>query len=227
MDHAILDSWSSANVSIFGVPYQTQDLAEKIYADMLFEMYHCAKHQAIYQSITPNCVEIEDELLLKFLYKIGQNDLGMEKLVVHDLSQIDESLCNKLISSSPKPSTMAFISYLHYISIHYPPVAKLAFRYALIQARDWIAIFFQQLNQVLDLEDNQQTFMCSSSASLRASEDEVRKLLMASCNTTVQQDKLIEVVQTTTYMVASIFDSLNSVEKSSLAKQLKEGLIAA
>src|SRR5687768_18477655 len=92
-----------------------------LYQDLMLQVYHYSRHNSMNQAVAAFVPAPEG--LLKFVYRHAAEELGHERMVVHDLKSIglfEESDLRR----APLPATEALIGYLYYVALRYGPIPR-------------------------------------------------------------------------------------------------------
>src|SRR3954469_21082731 len=152
---AVDAQWGDIKRGEFWRLVQQRPVRKELYRDMMREVYHYSRHNSINQAVA--AFQPAPEGLLKFVYKHAGEELGHEKMVIHDLKSIelfDEADLHKL----PLPATEALIGYLYAVALRYGAVARLGYSFWAEGVYGHIAGPFGKIAKDLGLTSKNMTF---------------------------------------------------------------------
>lgn len=101
-------------------------VTRELYRDLMLQVYHYSRHNSMNQAVAAFVPAPEG--LLKFVYRHAGEELGHEKMVIHDLRSID-MLDEADLTRTPLPATEALIGYLYYVALRYGPLPRLGYSF--------------------------------------------------------------------------------------------------
>jgi hypothetical protein len=123
---AVDAQWGDIKRGEFWRLVQQRPVRKELYRDMMREVFHYSRHNSINQAVAAFVPAPEG--LLKFVYRHAAEELGHEKMVIHDLRSIG-MWSDEDADASPLPATEALIGYLYYVGLRYGPVARLGYSF--------------------------------------------------------------------------------------------------
>ena len=124
---AVVDAqWSDIKRGEFWQLVQQRPVRKELYRDMMLQVFHYSRHNSINQAVAAFVPAPEG--LLKFVYRHAAEELGHEKMVIHDLKSIG-MWSDEDADASPLPATEALIGYLYFVGLRYGPVARLGYSF--------------------------------------------------------------------------------------------------
>ncbi|HSV36445.1 MAG TPA: iron-containing redox enzyme family protein [Ramlibacter sp.] len=120
------DQWARIKQGEFWQLVMNEPVARPLYRDLMLQVYHYSRHNSMNQAVAAFVPAPEG--LLRFVYKHASEELGHERMVIHDLKSID-LLDEKDLEQAPLPATEALIGYLYYVGLRYGPVARLGYSF--------------------------------------------------------------------------------------------------
>ena len=118
--------WAQIKRGEFWTRVMREPVTRPLYRDLMMQVYHYSRHNSVNQAVAA-FVPAPDGLL-KFVYRHAAEELGHEKMVVHDLKSID-LFREADTQAAPLPATEAMIGYLYYVSLRYGAVARLGYSF--------------------------------------------------------------------------------------------------
>src|SRR3954470_17565273 len=123
---AVDAQWADIKRGEFWRLVQQRPVRKELYRDMMREVFHYSRHNSINQAVAAFVPAPEG--LLKFVYRHAAEELGHEKMVVHDLKSVglwkDEDA-----QSEPLPAAEALVGYLYSVALRYGPVPRLGYSF--------------------------------------------------------------------------------------------------
>jgi thiaminase len=150
--------WAQIKQGRFWNRVQNKPMSRELYRDLMLQVYHYSRHNSMNQAVTAFVPAPEG--LLKFVYRHAAEELGHEKMVIHDLKSVglfDEAD----LSQSPLPATEALIGYLYYVSLRYGAVARLGYSFWAEGVYGHIGPALAKMMQDLQLTSKNVTFFGS------------------------------------------------------------------
>jgi hypothetical protein len=124
---AVVDAqWSDIKRGEFWQSVQQRPVRKELYRDMMLQVFHYSRHNSINQAVAAFVPAPEG--LLKFVYRHAAEELGHEKMVIHDLKSIG-MWSDEDADASPLPATEALIGYLYFVGLRYGAVARLGYSF--------------------------------------------------------------------------------------------------
>ena len=147
--------WDQARRGEFWRLVMARPVSKDLWRDMLLQVYHYSKHNSVNQAA---CAFVPaPEGLLKFAYRHAAEELGHEKMVVHDLKSIgmwrDEDA-----DSEPLPAAEALSGYLYAVALRYGALPRLGYSFWAESAHDHIGEPLAKICKDLGLTSKNVTF---------------------------------------------------------------------
>src|SRR5215210_5679500 len=79
--------WADIKRGAFWRRVMEQRVSPELYRDLMMQVYHYSRHNSMNQAVAAFVPAPEG--LLKFVYKHAAEELGHERMVIHDLKSID------------------------------------------------------------------------------------------------------------------------------------------
>jgi len=118
--------WDQIKQGEFWELLMGKPVTRELYGNLMLQIYHYSRHNSKNQAA---CAFVEaPEGLLKFVYRHAAEELGHERMVVHDLKSI-ELFHESDLDLPPLPATEAMIGYLYYVALRYGPIARLGYSF--------------------------------------------------------------------------------------------------
>lgn len=202
---AIDAEWAQIKQGEFWQRVMNQPVSRALYRDLMLQIYHYSRHNSMNQAVAAFVPAPEG--LLKFVYRHAAEELGHERMVVHDLKSID-LLREGDLTAPPLPATEALIGYLYYVSLRYGAVARLGYSfwaegiYAHIQAP------FLRISKDLGLEKKDLTFFGAHVQADVAHMQQVEDALLRFATLPEDQALVLKVARTTLSLTGQLLDQV-------------------
>lgn len=186
--------WAEIKRGSFWRLVQQRPVRKELYRDMMLQVFHYSRHNSINQAVAAFVPAPEG--LLKFVYRHAAEELGHEKMVVHDLKSIG-MWSDADADSEPLPATEALIGYLYFAGLRYGAVARLGYSFWAEGAHAHIQEVLAKVCRDLQFTSRNVTFF---GAHAEADEEHIRQVeeAIATYARTDQEQALVRRVATTT-----------------------------
>jgi hypothetical protein len=176
-----------------------------LYRDLMLQVYQYSRHNSMNQAIAAFVPAPEG--LLKFVYRHAAEELGHERMVVHDLKSIglfDEAD----LAKAPLPATEALIGYLYYVGLRYGPIARLGYSFWAEGIYGHIQGPFAKISQDLQLTSKNVTFFGSHAQADAAHIQQVEEAIDRYAITPEDQALVIKVALTTLSLTGQLLEQV-------------------
>jgi thiaminase len=197
--------WAQIKQGRFWSRVQDKPMSRELYRDLMLQVYHYSRHNSMNQAVTAFVPAPEG--LLKFVYRHAAEELGHEKMVIHDLKSVglfDEAD----LSQPPLPATEALIGYLYYVSLRYGAVARLGYSFWAEGVYGHIGPALAKMMQDLQLTSKNVTFFGSHAQAdvehIRQVEDAIERFAVS------QEDRALvtKVARTTLSLTGQLLEQV-------------------
>lgn len=118
--------WAGIKRGRFWQRVMKEPVSRDLYRDLMLQVWHYSRHNSMNQAVAAFVPAPEG--LLKFVYRHAAEELGHERMVVHDLKSID-LFREQDLQEPPLPATEALIGYLYYVGLRYGPIPRLGYSF--------------------------------------------------------------------------------------------------
>jgi hypothetical protein len=177
-----------------------------LYVRTMVELYHYTRHNSINQAFAAWRVPPEDMGLLRFCYHHADEELGHEKMIVHDLASIGVEA--DLVAHEPAPATQALVGYLYGVGLLHGAVARLGYSYWAETSYEHIGELLGRARSDLHLTDRQMTFFVAHQAVDVKHAKEVKRAISQFARSQGDRRQLKAVARTTLYLTGQILDNV-------------------
>ena len=197
--------WAQIKKGQFWDRVMREPVSRELYRDLMMQVYHYSRHNSMNQAVAAFVPAPEG--LLKFVYQHAGEELGHERMVIHDLKSID--LFDEAdLSQPPLPATEALIGYLYYVSLRYGAVARLGYSFWAEGIYVHIQDAFRKISADLGLERKNVTFFGSHAQADEAHSQQVEDALMRYANTREEQELVTRVALTTLSLTGQLLEQV-------------------
>ncbi|MGZ5846304.1 MAG: iron-containing redox enzyme family protein [Ramlibacter sp.] len=173
---------------------QQKPVRKELYRDLMLQVFHYSRHNSMNQAVAAFVPAPEG--LLKFVYRHAAEELGHERMVIHDLKSI--GMWNDAdADGAPLPATEALIGYLYYVGLRYGPVPRLGYSFWAEGAHSHIQEPLAKICKDLQFTSRNITFFGAHAEADEAHIQQVEEAIGKFAQT-LQQQALVERVATTT-----------------------------
>jgi hypothetical protein len=198
-------SWEEIKANKFWKFVLNNSVSKEFYYDLMIEIHHYTKHNSMNQAVA--AFVDAPEGLLKFVYSHAAEELGHERMLIHDLESI--SLLNKAdLSREPLPATEALIAYLYFTALKYGPVARLGYSFWAENVYLYIGDIIEKVKKDLSLADKNLTFFVAHARIDQKHIAQVKECIEKYACTPAAQSLVRKVAKTTLFLTAQILEQV-------------------
>jgi hypothetical protein len=176
-----------------------------LYRDLMVQIYHYTRHNSTNQAAT-SFVEAP-EGLLRFVYRHAAEELGHERMVLHDLRSVG-LLDEAQLLEAPLPATEALIGYLWAVSLRYGPVPRLGYSFWAEGSYEHIGDMLAKIKSDLSIPKQSMTFFGSHIELDVNHMEQVSEALSKYAETGAQQELVRTVARTTLYLTGQLLEQV-------------------
>jgi hypothetical protein len=202
---AVDAEWEHIKKGRFWARVMHEPVSRELYRDLMMQVYHYSRHNSMNQAVAAFVAAPEG--LLKFVYQHAGEELGHERMVIHDLKSI-ELFHESDLSQSPLPATEALIGYLYYVSLRYGAVARLGYSFWAESIYVHIQEPFRKISADLRLERKNVTFFGSHAQADEAHSQQVEDAIVRYATTDEQQALVTRVALTTLSLTGQLLEQV-------------------
>jgi hypothetical protein len=171
----------------------------------MMQVWHYSRHNSMNQAVAAFVPAPEG--LLKFVYRHSSEELGHERMVVHDLKSVD-LFREADLEAAPLPATEALIGYLYFVGLRYGPIPRLGYSFWAEGAHSHLQEALAKVCVDLKLTSKNVTFF---GAHAEADEHHIQQVEQAIADyalTREQQDMVTRVATTTLTLTGDILEQV-------------------
>lgn len=217
LDSSIANLWAQAQASTFWRQIVASGCDPELYRVTMIQIFHYTRHNSINQAVAALRTEPEQMSLLRFVYGHAKEELGHEKLVVHDLKSVGMMKDGDALDP-PLPATDALINYLYGIALREGALARLGYSYWAESVYGHIGPLLLTAKKSLALDDRNMTFFAAHSEIDSKHAEQVRSAICLAVTTPEQAEAIHRVAVTslwlTIQLLAQAFDAARGARKA-------------
>jgi hypothetical protein len=205
LDDIVEKEWAAIHAGPFARHVAEHGVDPDLYRTVLLQIYHYTRHNSINQAFAAWRVDPERIGMLRFCYEHAGEELGHEKMVVHDLESIGLFDPHDL-EKPPLPATEALIGYLYYVGLHYGAVPRLGYSYWAESVYEHIDDLLGAARADLKLTDQNMSFFVAHSVIDAKHAEEVREAISRNVRPGPESEQLLQVARTTLRLTGALLD---------------------
>ncbi len=199
------DEWATIKKGLFWRAVMEQTVSRSLYRDLMVQVWHYSRHNSRNQAV---CAFVDaPEGLLRFVYRHASEELGHERMAVHDLKTVD--LFDEAdLAKPPLPATEVLIGYLYAVALRYGPVPRLGYSFWAEGVYEHIADPVRKISRDLQLTSRNMTFFGSHA---EADKDHIRQVEDAISKYATepnQQEHVITVARSTLFLTGQLLEQV-------------------
>ncbi len=202
---AVDAEWARIKQGVFWHRVMEHPVSHALYRDLMLQIYHYSRHNSMNQAVAAFVPAPEG--LLKFVYKHAGEELGHEKMVVHDLKSIGMLHENDL-KGLPLPATEALIGYLYFVALRYGAIPRLGYSFWAEAVYAHIQPAFQKICTDLQLTSKNTTFLGSHALADAAHIQQVEDAIQTYAIAERDQALVMQVALTTLSLTGQLMEQV-------------------
>jgi thiaminase len=207
--------WATIRQGRFWRRVMNEKVETSLYRNLMLQVYHYSRHNSMNQAVA--AFQPAPEGLLKFVYKHAAEELGHERMVIHDLKSIG-MLDDADLARDPLPATEALIGYLYYVALRYGAIARLGYSFWAEGVYGHIAAPFAKISQDLQLTSKNLTFFGSHAQADEAHIQQVTEAIERFAVTPQDQALVLKVARTTLFLTGQLIDQVAGLDRPDAAR---------
>ena len=207
LDATIEDLWAKARRGPFWKHVvDGQQLDPELYRILMCQLYHYTRHNSVNQAVAAFGADPDQIGLLRFVYGHADEELGHEKMVLHDLRAIGLLGRTERVAESPLPATEALINYLYGVALRQGPVARLGYSYWAESVYGYIGPVLAQARRSMGLIDAQMAFFVAHAEIDSKHADEVAATIRRWVRSEEDAEAVHQVAVTTLWLTIGLME---------------------
>lgn len=215
LQETVDNEWARIKKGTFWRRVMSEPVPMGLYRDLMLQVYHYSRHNSMNQAVA--AFQPAPEGLLKFVYKHAAEELGHERMVIHDLKSIgmfDEAD----LARAPLPATEALIGYLYSVALRYGAVARLGYSFWAEGVYGHIAEPFGKISKDLQLTSKNLTFFGSHAQADEAHIQQVTDAIERFAVTESDQALVLKVARTTLFLTGQLIEQVAAMHQADTAR---------
>jgi thiaminase len=197
--------WGEIKRGEFWRVVQAKPTTHGLWRDLLLQVYHYSRHNSLNQAA---CAFVEaPEGLMKFVYRHASEELGHEKMVIHDLRSLD-LWREEDAQGAPLPATEALIGYLYFVALRYGPVPRLGYSFWAEGAHAHIQEPLAKFSRDLGLTSKNITFFGAHAEADQEHIQQVEEAIERFARTPREQEMVERVAVTTLSLTGQLLEQV-------------------
>ena len=206
LDASIDALWSQARSGDLWRHVEANGFDRELYRILMVQIYHYTRHNSVNQAVAVLRADPDQMGLLRFVYRHAQEELGHEKLALHDLRAIGLLGKDEPITDAPLPATDALINYIYSVALREGPVARLGYSYWAENVYEHIAPMLGRARTSLGLTDREMAFFVAHADIDEDHSQDVVRAIRRAVTTHEQADAVHRVAVTTLWLTLALMD---------------------
>ncbi|MEO7548677.1 MAG: iron-containing redox enzyme family protein [Ramlibacter sp.] len=204
--HTAVDAqWEQIKQGVFWRRVMEQPVQRQLYKDLMLQVYHYSRHNSMNQAVAAFVPAPEG--LLKFVYRHASEELGHERMVIHDLKSID-LFYEADLAEQPLPATEALIGYLYSVALRYGAIARLGYSFWAESVYGHIGPGLTKISQDLKLSSKNFTFFGSHAQADVAHQQQVEEAIERFAVSEAERALVSKVATTTLFLTGQILEQV-------------------
>jgi pyrroloquinoline quinone (PQQ) biosynthesis protein C len=205
LDFSIADLWARARAGQFWRHVTANGMDRDLYRLTMSQLFHYTRHNSINQAVAAFRAAPEELLLLRFVYDHAREELGHERMILHDLRSCG-LLGDEERLDDPLPATDALVSYLYGVALREGPLPRLGYSYWAESVYVHIGPLLLATRDSLGLADRQMTFFAAHAAIDARHAEQVRAAIRRSVTTAESAAAVHRVAVTSLWLTTQILE---------------------
>jgi pyrroloquinoline quinone (PQQ) biosynthesis protein C len=211
LDASITQLWVEAEQGPFWRHVTEHGFDRRLYALTMAQIYHYTRHNSVNQAIAALHAPPEQIGLLRFIYSHAREELGHEKLVLHDLRAVGLLEPKEVVTDEPLPATDALINYIYSIALREGPIPRLGYSYWAESVYEHIAPLLDSARRSMGLTDREMAFFVAHAEIDTKHAEEVKEAIQRAVTTQEQADAVHRVAVTTLWLTIELLNQAYTV----------------
>lgn len=197
--------WTQIKSGRFWNHVMNRPVTREFYHDLMVEIHHYTKHNSMNQAVT--AFVNAPEGLLRFAYQHAAEEVGHERMVIHDLESIG-LLDRQALEREPLPATEALIGYLYFVALRYGAVARLGYSFWAESVYGHIGDALSKIRSDLSLNDRNMSFFVAHSTIDRKHIAQVEDCIDRYVKTPADQSLVRSTAETTLFLTGQLLEQV-------------------
>lgn len=183
------------------------EIKKSLFAIYMIETFHYTSHNARNQALV-GVRDASNPVYTKFCFQHAAEEVGHEKMALHDLKNIIGFDNLEIAIPKPLPETETLIAYLYWISATGNPLQRLGYSYWAENCYQYINPLIDKLRVALNLGPSQLTFFIAHSDIDSDHFEEIKRVIERACRTTQDLDDITNIMEVTLNLTGKMLDAV-------------------
>lgn len=206
LDATVARQWEQARGGPFWRHVSEHGFDAALYGTVMEQIYHYTRHNSINQAVAALRADPDRLGLLRFVYSHAGEELGHERMVLHDLRAVGLLGSDEEVSTTPLPATEALIDYLYGVALRQGPVPRLGYSYWAESVYEHIAPLLASARTSLGLADADMSFFVAHAEIDTKHAEEVAHAIRKAVRTREEADAVLRVAAASLWLTIAILD---------------------
>jgi len=206
LDASIGALWAGAERRPFWGRIVSEGWDRAAYRRTMIQIFHYTRHNSVNQAAAAFRADPDDLALLRFIYGHAKEELGHERLALHDLRSLGLVAEDGSDIDPPLPATDALINYLYGVVLRDGPVPRLGYSYWAESVYPHIAPLLGAARSSLGLADRDMTFFVAHAEVDAGHAEQVRAAIRRAATTPARADAIHRVAVTSLWLTIELLE---------------------
>ena len=206
LDASIGALWAGAERRPFWRRIVSEGWDRAAYRRTMIQIFHYTRHNSVNQAAAAFRADPDDLPLLRFIYGHAKEELGHERLALHDLRSLGLVAEDGSDIDPPLPATDALINYLYGVVLRDGPVPRLGYSYWAESVYPHIAPLLRAARSSLGLADRDMTFFVAHAEVDAGHAEQVRAAIRRAATTPARADAIHRVAVTSLWLTLELLE---------------------
>lgn len=206
LDASIGAAWAGAERRPFWGRIVSEGWDRAAYRRTMIQIFHYTRHNSLNQAAAAFRADPDDLALLRFIYGHAKEELGHERLALHDLRSLGLVAEDGSDIDPPLPATDALINYLYGVVLRDGPVPRLGYSYWAESVYPHIAPLLGAARSSLGLADRDMTFFVAHAEVDAGHAEQVRAAIRRAATTPARADAIHRVAVTSLWLTIELLE---------------------
>ena len=208
LDASIGELWAGAARRPFWRRIVSEGWDRAAYRRTMSQIFHYTRHNSVNQAAAAFRADPDDIALLRFVYGHAKDELGHERMALHDLKSAGLVARDAEADDvdPPLPATDALVNYLYGVALRDGPVPRLGYSYWAESVYPHIAPLLGAARSSLGLADRDMTFFVAHAEVDTGHAEQVRAAIRRAATTPARADAIHRVAVTSLWLTIELLE---------------------
>jgi pyrroloquinoline quinone (PQQ) biosynthesis protein C len=205
LDASIGELWAGAERRPFWGRIVREGWDRDAYRRTMSQIFHYTRHNSVNQAAAALRADPDDLPLLRFIYGHAKEELGHERMALHDLKSAGLVGEGETVDP-PLPATDALVNYLYGVALRDGPVPRLGYSYWAESVYPHIAPLLRAARSSLGLADRDMTFFVAHAEVDAGHAEQVRAAIRRAAITPARAEAIHRVAVTSLWLTIALLE---------------------